>query len=580
MTLRLEMSTEIADLGVTPARELKASNYLGLRISCWAVALILGAAQAWSSRFMMNPDGIPYIDIGEAYWRGDWRNALSTVWSPLYSWILGLFFKLLRPSPYWEYPLVHLVNFLIFVAALGAFEFFLMTFIAERRRDNSRLTASGYSGLPEGAWWLLGYNLFVSSSLILIYEAIPDFCVAALIFTVSALILKIKDGKATPKTYAVFGATLGIAYLAKAAMFPLAFVFLACAGIAGRLGKGALRNLAVAGLAFFCISGTFIAVLSVHQGRLTFSDVGPLVYEEYIDGVDTFTPTGAELKHPVRKIADTPLTYEFGSPINATYPPSYDPLYWHDGLKPKLVLKGQLRAMTQNVLMYLTILAFYSNVFLPFLLLLLISPSPRACLRRISQLWPITLPCLAALLMYLPIFTEFRYVAPFCTLLWLALFSGPYLVNSRRSHMLASFAVVAIAATTLIFQGAPSIRDFLLDQKPGLAYWQAADLLTRLGVHRGEKIAVIGTEPNGEGGAFVARLSHVELAAQSREPNAACTEDPSTCSGFLDALARFGVTAALLHGDPPPGSLIPWHRLGLTPYYAYMINPAHAESLK
>lgn len=574
------MITEAVVLEERPTQELRTRNYLGLRIACWSVALALGAAQAWASRFQMNPDGISYMDIGDAYWRGDWRNALSTVWSPLYSWILGLFFKLLRPSPYWEYPLVHLVNFLIFVAALGAFDFFLMTFIAERRRDNSRLAASGYSGLPEGAWWLLGYNLFVSSSLILIYEAIPDFCVAALIFIASALILKIKDSEATPKTYAIFGTALGLAYLAKAAMFPLAFVFLACAAIAGRRGKGARQNLAVAGLTFFCISGTFITALSIHEGRLTFSDVGPLVYEEYIDGVDTFTPTGPGLKHPVRKIADTPLTYEFGSPINSTYPPSYDPFYWHDGLKPRLVLKGQLRAITQNVLMYLTILAFYSNLLLPFLLLLLIAPSPRACLRRISELWPIILPCLAALLMYLPIFTEFRYVAPFCILLWLALFSGLYLVNSQRSHMLVTFAVVGIAASTLIFQGAPSIRDFLLDQKPGLAYWQAADALTSLGVHRGAKIAVIATEPNGEGGAFVARLGHLKIVAHSRELKAACTEDPSTCSRFLDALAKSDVTAAILHGDPPPGSLIPWHRLGLTSYYAYVINPAHAESLK
>src|SRR5690349_2200928 len=37
----------------------------------------------------MNADGISYLDIGDAYFRADWANAINPVWSPLYSWILG-----------------------------------------------------------------------------------------------------------------------------------------------------------------------------------------------------------------------------------------------------------------------------------------------------------------------------------------------------------------------------------------------------------------------------------------------------------------------------------------------------------
>ena len=84
------------------------------------MALAIGAAQAWATRFATNPDGISYLDIGDAYWRGDWHHPINAYWSPLYSWILGFFFKVLRPSAYWEYPVVHLVNFLIYVAALSS----------------------------------------------------------------------------------------------------------------------------------------------------------------------------------------------------------------------------------------------------------------------------------------------------------------------------------------------------------------------------------------------------------------------------------------------------------------------------
>src|SRR5216683_1711744 len=123
-----------------------------LRICCWGLALALGAAQAWATRFTMNPDGISYLDIGDAYWRGDWHNAINAYWSPLYSWILGFFLKVLKPSAYWEYPLAHLVNFLIYVATLGCFEFFLNSIITEWRRRAE--TNRGEIGLSEFSWRL------------------------------------------------------------------------------------------------------------------------------------------------------------------------------------------------------------------------------------------------------------------------------------------------------------------------------------------------------------------------------------------------------------------------------------------
>src|ERR1035437_1946521 len=201
-----------------------------LRIFFWCAAIALGAADVWATRFTMNPDGISYLDIGAAYWRGDLHTAINAYWSPLYSWILGFFLKVLKPSAYWEYPVVHLVNFLIYVAALACFDFFLVTFIAYcKRRDQQH--KDGYTGLSELDWWLLGYSLFLSSSLILIGLRVvtPDMCVAAFVYLASALIVKIRSGFAVRSTSVFLGIVLGFAYLTKAVMFPLAFVFLAVA---------------------------------------------------------------------------------------------------------------------------------------------------------------------------------------------------------------------------------------------------------------------------------------------------------------------------------------------------------------
>src|SRR6266567_4960977 len=216
---RLNSSSEIQGRPATSASG--AANCRLLRIFCWVLALALGAAQAWATRFTMNPDGVSYLDIGDAYWRGDWHNAINAYWSPLYSWILGFFLKVLKPSMYWEYPVVHLVNLLIYVAALASFEFFLATFIADRKKRDQEFLKKGLMGLPESAWWLLGYNLFVSSSLLLIGLAFvtPDMCAAAFLYLASGLVLRIRSSVVTRRTFAVLGVVLGAAYLAKAVMF-------------------------------------------------------------------------------------------------------------------------------------------------------------------------------------------------------------------------------------------------------------------------------------------------------------------------------------------------------------------------
>src|SRR4029450_1438848 len=72
----------------------------------------------------MTPDGISYLDIADAYMRRDWHTAINSVWSPLYSWLLGPILASVPRSIYWEFRVVHLVNFGIFVVTFTAFEFF------------------------------------------------------------------------------------------------------------------------------------------------------------------------------------------------------------------------------------------------------------------------------------------------------------------------------------------------------------------------------------------------------------------------------------------------------------------------
>src|SRR6202142_3298772 len=88
-------------------------------------SLAFGLVHAWVGRYSMNPDGVSYLDVGDALVRRDWAHAVNGYWSPLYGWMLGLVVGETRPSPRWEFPLVHAVNFAIFVVALLCFRFLL-----------------------------------------------------------------------------------------------------------------------------------------------------------------------------------------------------------------------------------------------------------------------------------------------------------------------------------------------------------------------------------------------------------------------------------------------------------------------
>jgi len=158
--------TSSETFAVSKMRTSGNAGVMFTRLVGWTAALSAGALNAWLTRWSMNQDGVSYLDIADAYWRGDWHNAINAYWSPLYSWILGLFVSTTRPSPRWEYPLVHLANFLIYVAALGCYEYLLTTVVAYRKQKDPSF--SSLLAFPEKSLRILGYAVFVSCAVILV----------------------------------------------------------------------------------------------------------------------------------------------------------------------------------------------------------------------------------------------------------------------------------------------------------------------------------------------------------------------------------------------------------------------------
>ena len=184
------------------------SRFKYLEINPWmVVSFALGLAQAWRSRFNMNHDGVSYLDMGDAYLRGDWHTAINCYFNPLFAWMQALAHFVLRPSMYWEYPLVHLVDYGIFVVTVFAFEYFLQGLLKDRE--------------DVFAIRCIAYSIFLWSSLQLTPLTMiePDMIVCACVYVALGMLLR------SPNTKPVaLGAALAIGYYTKAWVFPLALI--------------------------------------------------------------------------------------------------------------------------------------------------------------------------------------------------------------------------------------------------------------------------------------------------------------------------------------------------------------------
>ena len=203
MSFRFPTSSQ-ADL------EVRASLWTRrVTIGVTLLAILLGALQAWSARFAMNPDGIQYLDNASLYWSGDFRHAMNTQWSPLYPWVIGALFKAVHPGPYQEFPLVHLLNFLLYLASLTSFQFFTNALIG--RLPFSKHSVRGVSLL------LVSYSAFIYCSLDFTNLAYvtPDLLVSIFAFLTAGYMLRIGTAPAVLLQYLALGLVLGIRLLSK-----------------------------------------------------------------------------------------------------------------------------------------------------------------------------------------------------------------------------------------------------------------------------------------------------------------------------------------------------------------------------
>lgn len=473
------------------------------RFFFWCLVFVLGLLNVWVRRNDITPDSISYIEIAWATARGGLHQIVNGYWSPLYPFLLSLVFRYLHPAVQWEFTVAHLLNFAVHIASFASFGVFQKELNSQREQAGE--LAGKYLPVSARTMWIWGSLFFLWASYFWLGPVwvTPDLCVAMLVYLATALLFRIRAGRGNWLVFAGLGVLLGLGYLAKAAMFPLAFVFLFSAFCLSRMAGSSLlaavlRTL-IATVFFAGIALPLILALSAEKGRPTFGDSGRINYAEYVNRATRFVHwqgepagTGTPL-HPTRRIFADPDVFAFSLPVQGSYPPWYDPSYWYDGIRPHFSVKAQLWALYRASNMYLKIFSKSGALWVVLVAILVVRRKLLGWARASSGAWLVFLPSMAALAMYSLVHIEFRYFAPFplMPLMWvlsrmkIATGAGPLLV--KRFH----FVIMLGPALAIAWAAGRDIYDAVRN-KP-YEPWVVAQKLQEMGISPGTDVGYSGT---------------------------------------------------------------------------------------
>jgi hypothetical protein len=533
----------------------------------------------------MNPDGMSYLDVGDSFFRHDWANAVNAWWSPLYPWTLGLVVGLAKPSPRWEFPLVHLVNFGVFVAALFVFRFLLDTLLTFAREQTSEAPPDDGQALPDWVLVLLAYPIFwwIALEVETLYDVSPDLAVMACVCLTAGMLLRLRPGDTLWK-FGLFGLVLGIGYWTKTILFPLGFVTLAAGYLWKRSSPGWGRGMTVAGLVFACTSTPLIFLLSHQKGRFTFGDSGKVNYAWYVSPRAFWRNWQGEvggsgaLVHPTRQLLRHPPLFEFDGPVVGTYPPWTDPSYWNEGLQWHFKLKPQMEVLAGTVPSEVRLL-FRARPELVTGVIVLALLSGQLWLAGLRELWIFIAMSFVGMGIYLPLVENDRYLGGFVLVLFLTLIATLRLrPDAQKGGGYVALAVFLVMALGTADYTVRVVTNHLAIPGNGPnSTWPdvvAAEQLRRMGAQPEDKVAVIADGT----GAYWARLGKLRIVAEIMDTNHGSKEfwdaPEQVQQQVYDIFARTRAKLVVTSCPPcPPRAPSGWEQLAGTPYCVRSLQP-------
>jgi hypothetical protein len=544
------------------------------RISALFLVLTLafGLVQVWACRYDLTPDAMDYLDIAREVAAGHWGAIANGYWGTLNSVLLAPFLRF-HLSPERELLLAHLQGILIVLIAFFAFRFFLNSVLdtirEPRDKDKEPSEEIGLRSLPEWSLCVLGYSLFLWSSLIIVGVSMfgPDLLVTVFVYLAAGLLLRLRRERGL-LNFVAFGFTLGIGYSAKAIMFPISLVFLAVSILKVPRWKQNVCSV----LAFAVVAAPLVLTLSLQRGRFTFGDSGLLNYSAMVspggrvinwqgDPVASGVP-----KHATRQISVNPPMYEFNGPIRGTYPPSYDPSYWNEGRRATFNIRAQVSVFLHHVPHVVELfLVTQPSVTAGFLFLLLWSST--GFLRGLLRHWDLLAISLSIVVLYMLVHFEPRFAGAFVVLIWMSVFLSLRLPASPDAQRIAGLSIVALSVVMLISFTSDTAKK-LVNGCPESAQSQL-EVARELALAPDTPIAVVG--PGNF--SYWAHFARLRIIAEIMSPD---DQDFWRLSSdrrreLYDVFRRTGAQSII--GQPPFSNLLDagWERIGTTTYYRYSL---------
>jgi len=524
----------------------------------------------------MNPDGVSYLDMGDYYWKGNWHAALNTYWSPLYGWLTGLTFLVTKPTMRWEYPAVHLLNFLTLVAALFCFEFFWRELLASKGN-------SIWEGALQPHAWVLGYLLFAYIHLGVhrLLLVTPDLLVDAVVYLAAGMMLRFASGGMGMASAILLGVILGAEYMAKAAMLPFAGVLMMTMLAVAWKQHRSKALVAVVFMGFLITSLPFIAALSWNAHRFTWGDSAKVNQGWFVNGVrqQYWQGDGPRLEHalhPARKLLDWPEVYEFATPIAGTYPVWYNPSYWNAGLDSSVHPALEMKAIMRNFLLVMKTAGFTSGFLVTVTLLFIMGGRVRDSCRNMMAFWPILIPAIALFLMYMMVYWETRYTSGAMLVAWGAALVATKISGEEREAKVFWTASLLIGILAVGRFSLVLFDDYLKNETSAQTV-MAAERLRSMGIEPGMPIALIGDGVDASDWArlgrlrIIAEVPHDHFADIRDSASAFWDSSPQNEERVLDVLKSTGAKAVIADAHPavlPPG----WLALGGTGRAVYFFR--------
>jgi hypothetical protein len=547
----------------------------GIRIGFWSLGIFLAVLQAWAFRFEATADSISYLDMSDAVLPGgNWHRLINGVWSPLYPLLLGIFRAVFKVSPANDIVAGHVLNVIFFLAAFACFEFFLQTAMKRIPANAEDVPAAASQ---RWTYLVLGYTLFIWASVgcISLWYLRADMLMSSFVYLAVALLLRMQGQVARWKDYATLGAILGLAILAKEVMLPIGLFTLLVAVFVAKDWRPAIKMSATATAVMFLIGCLYFVPLSIARGSFTLGESGAYNYLLFVNNVQprwylqNVGSARGSFVHTAEQIFSSPRAYAFAQESPVTHPLRFDPSEWTTGVRPRFMLRSQIKAMVPCLQVLYRLQAQLTPLILAILAAAFLAWR-KGQLLQLRETWPVWVIGPAVCMLYLPVHVETRYVGEFIALFWFGIaFALRNVLPPGRKAVAILTALIAVLVLSPL-----ALRDYRMHRhaKTTNADAQAAAELAKLGIGPGDKVARVSATVVDLG---LDRIARVEIAAEvdrghAREFWRASAE---TQRSLLKRFSDKGIKAVIANLDGiTAGDRSGWLQLGSTYYWVWLPN--------